>query len=394
MKVFVAGIGAISAIGLNTSSNFKKLKAKEHGICSLSQDIDPLLENLPIARILYSNSELASLSGTNPLWPRTALLSLSAATEAIRNSGLDINKYKTGFLSATTVGGMDLTEQFFAEYIHDSNAGNIDLLRTHACGKVSDIVAEKLGINSFVTTINTACSSSANSIILAARLIKEGTIDVAIAGGADALTSFTLNGFNTLLLLDTDLCRPFDANRKGLNLGEGAGYVVLVSEKLIEQGECKAMCELNGYANTTDSFHQTALSPNGDGPYRSMKQAIDMTNINISSIDYINLHGTATPNNDAAEGSAIVNLFGTDVSVSSTKSYTGHTLGASGGIEAVFSILALTNNTLLPNLRFQQIMPEANIGPALNAENKSMQHVLSNSFGFGGNCSSLLFSKV
>jgi 3-oxoacyl-(acyl-carrier-protein) synthase len=225
-------------------------------------------------------------------------------------------------------------------------------------------------------------------------LIQSGKLDLAIAGGADALTAFTLNGFNTLLLLDNELCRPFDANRKGLNLGEGAGYVLLISDKLVKDGVCKSLCKLTGYSNMSDGFHQTALSPNGDGPYSCMSNALKLANLQPENINYINLHGTATPNNDASEGNAIMRLFDNKIpALSSTKSFTGHTLGASGGIEAVFSILALMNNKILPNLRFNKLMTEVAVNPSTSPDSLQINHVLSNSFGFGGNCSSLIFSK-
>lgn len=393
MAVFVAGMGVITGLGMGVDENFSKLSSCLHGINNYASEIDPFLEGIPVAKIKKTNTELAEKYGVSHNWPLTALLSLVAVQEALASANIDISAHKSGFISATTVGGMDLTEEFFKKYIFDNQKGNKKLIRNHSCGSVTDLVASAIGVNSYVNTINTACSSSANSIILAARLIENGMLDIAIAGGADALTAFTLNGFNTLQLLDNDLCLSFDARRKGLNMGEGAGYIVLVSEKMIQEHKCNKLCKLSGFSNTTDAFHQTALSPTGDGPFRSMDQALKMAQLLPGQISYINLHGTATPNNDLAEGSAIVSLFGKDIPVSSTKSFTGHTLGASGGVEAVFSILSLTRNQLLPNLRFQEVMPETNLKPIIFPESKTLNHVLSNSFGFGGNCSSLIFSK-
>jgi 3-oxoacyl-(acyl-carrier-protein) synthase len=394
MKVYVAGLGVVSPLGIGVPDNLNSLRSKQHGIHSLSQELDPCLPGFPIARVNASNNDIASKLGVNPFMPRTALLSLLAASEAVEKTGIDIKKHRSGFFSATTVGGMDLTEQFFKSYIKNENHGQLRQVVNHECGKVTDLVAGILGVNSYVTTINTACSSSANSIMLATRLIKEGRLDVAIAGGADALTAYTLNGFNTLLLLDDELCKPFDAKRKGLNLGEGAGYVVLVSEELVSKYKCNTLCHVNGYANKSDAFHQTALSANGEGPYLAMSGAIKMSGLSVDKIDYINLHGTATPNNDSSEANAIKRIFEDNTpAVSSTKSYTGHTLGASGGIEAVYSILALSNNVVFPNLRFSEAMPEIPLTPAQDVLSREINNVMSNSFGFGGNCSSLLFSK-
>ena len=353
MKVYVAGLGAVSALGIGVESNYDALISKRHGINSLSNEIDPYLENFPIARLKVDNKELSAKVGVRSRIPRTALLSMLAASEALAHSGLSAQQYRSGFISATTVGGMDLTEQYFLSQHQGNSKLGIRNIRNHECGRTTHLAAEHLKVNSFVSTINTACSSSSNSIMLGARLIKENRLDIAIAGGADALTAFTLNGFNTLLLLDTDLCKPLDAQRKGLNLGEGAGYVVLVSEKLVHDGLVKPLALLSGYANTNDAYHQTALSPDGNGPFLSMSGALKVARVNPDQVDYINLHGTATPNNDASEGAAVSRLFQDRIpSVSSTKSYTGHTLGASGGIEAVFSVLAINRGVILPNLRY------------------------------------------
>jgi 3-oxoacyl-[acyl-carrier-protein] synthase-1 len=395
MTVYVAGSGLVSSLGIGVSRNYDALLSQSHGICSFSQELDPLLEGFPVARLRINNSELAESAGVSPHLPRTALLSLLATREAIAETGLDIRKYRSGFISATTVGGIDLTEQFFISYGKNKLGGNLNKIVNHECGRVTNLIAEIIEVNTYVSTISTACSSSANSIILAARLIKEGRLDIAVAGGADSLTAFTLNGFNSLLLLDSDLCIPFDAKRKGLNLGEGAGYVILVSERLVDSGVVSPTVILSGYSNVCDAFHQTAMSPEGKGPFLSMSGALRMAGIAPSAISYINAHGTATLNNDASEGNAVCRLFKNNLpALSSTKSYTGHTLGASGGIEAIFSILALTRGVAFPNLRFSEPIPELTLIPVTEVKHFQMDNVLSNSFGFGGNCSSLIFSKI
>jgi 3-oxoacyl-[acyl-carrier-protein] synthase I len=395
MKVYVAGCGMVSSLGIGVSGNLDALVAKRHGICSLSQEVDPLVEGFPVAKLKINNRNLSDMVEMNQHLPRTVFMSLLAINEAITQSEIDIRKFRSGFISATTVGGIDLTEQFFRDHSKARDKGNLRDIVNLECGRVTNLIADKIDANTYVSTLSTACSSSANSIILAARLLKAGRLDIAVAGGSDAITSFTLNGFNSLLLLDHDLCTPFDANRKGLNLGEGAGYLVLVSEKLVESGIITPLAELKGYSNSCDAFHQTAMSPEGKGPYMSMSGALNMGNILPEKVDYINAHGTATQNNDAAEGTAICRLFGNKIPpVSSTKSYTGHTLGASGAIEAIFSILAINNNVAFPNLRFMEKIPELTLIPVTEVKNINIDNVLTNSFGFGGNCSSMLFSKV
>jgi 3-oxoacyl-[acyl-carrier-protein] synthase-1 len=221
-------------------------------------------------------------------------------------------------------------------------------------------------------------------------------LDVVIAGGADALAKFTLNGFNSLMILDQEFCKPFDENRKGLNLGEGAGYVVLVSEKVAATLNKPVYCSLSGYCNANDAYHQTASSPDGTGSFLAMKGALEQSGLTAADISYINLHGTGTQNNDIAEGAAIKQLFAPHYpKMSSTKSFTGHTLGGCGGIEAVFSVLSIKHGITYPNLRFHTQMKELPFAPETSfSKNVPVQHVLSNSFGFGGNCSSLIFSTL
>ena len=319
-----------------------------------------------------------------------------AAKEALDYAAIqNFSSLRTGFISANTVGGMDKTEDFFGDFLANSQKGKLRDVVNHECGAVTEVVADYLGIKHYISTISTACSSSANAIFFGAKLIKQNMLDVVIAGGTDALTKFTLNGFNTLMILDQQYCKPFDEHRRGLNLGEGAGYVVLVSEKVAATLENKPTCALSGYCNANDAYHQTASSPDGTGSFLAMKGALDMSGLKAADIDYINLHGTGTQNNDIAEGTAIKRLFDPDYpKMSSTKSFTGHTLGASGGIEAVFSVLAIQHGIIYPNLRLETPMKELPFIPETRFFKESTdKSCVSNSFGFGGNCSSLIFSK-
>jgi 3-oxoacyl-[acyl-carrier-protein] synthase-1 len=290
---------------------------------------------------------------------------------------------------------MDNTENFFEDFLRDESSGDIEAVRYHECGKTTQLIADKIGNVDFISTINTACSSSVNAIIYGARLIAHGHLDVVIAGGADALCRFTLNGFNSLMILDKEQCRPFDASRAGLNLGEGAGFLVLVSEKVLRESGIESLGSVSGFGISSDAFHQTASSPEGIGSYLAMEKALKVAGLSTTAIDYINLHGTGTENNDLSEGTAVKRLFTSGLPrMSSTKSFTGHTLGASGGIEAVFSIVSLMKGMVFPNLRFENPIPEIGIAPQKNFESGlDFHHVMSNSFGFGGNCSSIIFSK-
>jgi len=396
-KVYIAGMGIISAIGNNIQECLAALEHEDAGIDNITYLKTIHANEIPVAEVKLNNEELAQRAGWSSKISRTALLSIIAAKEALTDAAIEnIGELKTGFLSANTVGGIDKSENFYHSYFKEGRIGDLHDIVNHECGAITELVADKLNIHSFVTTISTACSSSANSIMLAVRLIKAGMLDVAVAGGVDALVKFTLNGFNTLLILDNQYCKPFDENRNGLNLGEGAAYIVLVSERVASALKKELYGELKGYANANDAYHQTASSPDGKGSYLAMQGALDIANLKPEDIAYINLHGTGTFNNDLAEGTAIEKLFHPHYpKMSSTKSFTGHTLGASGGVEAVFSTLSVKHDLIFPNLRLQTPMKEF----PFTVERKFLReqyinNVLSNSFGFGGNCTSLIFSKV
>ncbi len=395
--VYIVGRGVISALGDDLCGNRQSLLQSQAGIKAITRLNTRYSEILPAAEVPYSNEKLAEMADMPVNTTRTALLSMIAAKEAFDSFNLpDKLNYRAGFISANTVGGMDKTEDFMKEFAVDTTKGKLHDVIHHDCGAATELVAEKLGITEVVTTISTACSSAANAMIYAARLIRNGYLDWAIAGGTDALSRFTINGFNSLMILDNELCRPFDDTRKGLNLGEGAGYVVLASEKIVALLAQQPTVKLSGFANANDAYHQTASSPEGRGNFDAMSGALAEAGLQPSDIDYINLHGTGTANNDSSEGIAISRLFGSDLPyLSSTKTYTGHTLAACGGIEAIYSTLAIEEGVVFPNLRFQHQMKELEFEPQTNLlEGKEIRHVLSNSFGFGGNCTSLIFSKV
>jgi len=243
-----------------------------------------------------------------------------------------------------------------------------------------------------VNTINTACSSSANAIMYGARLIKSGRAKRAIVGGVDCLAKFTINGFNSLHILSPEVCRPFDKDRQGLNLGEGAAYLILTGED--ELPDNQKSVELTGYCNSNDAYHPSSLSASGDGPFLAMQGALNLAGLTPANIDFINAHGTATENNDEVESLAMLKLFGNPPPFASTKSNVGHTLGAAGAIEAVFSILNLQHQELYPSLNCRQEILSSGLMPLGTYLQTPLKHIMSNSFGFGGNCTSLIFSKM
>lgn len=390
----MTGFGMISAIGKNTSETLDSLKSGRSGVGPIRILETIHREDIPAAEIPITNSELAQMAGLGEasLNTRTTLLGVIAALEAAGHAGVnqDEKRFRTGVISASTVGGMDQTEKHYRNYRLGPPYNNF--IFTHDCGDSTEKIAARLGLRGYITTISTACSSSANAIMTAARMIRHGMADRMIAGGTDALSKFTLNGFNTLMILDKKPCRPFDKTRAGLNLGEGAAYLVLESEESARGKE--VLAELTGFANANDAFHQTASSPEGHGPFLSMKGALEMAGLKPGQIGYVNAHGTGTDNNDLTEGIAIGRIFGKAIPpVSSTKPFTGHTLGAAGAVEAVISIMALRNQLIFPNLNFSEKVDELDFEPISHlAEANQLDHILSNSFGFGGNDASLIFS--
>jgi len=393
--VAVTGMGIISSIGNTVEENFQSLKSLKPGISRIKKIKTVHRDAIKVGEIDLTNDELIEFLDLpkDNNYSRTALLGEVAAVEAIKNANIsDINSYKTGLISSTSVGGMDMTEKHY--YSQFKETKNRKYIESHPAGDSTNKIASRLGISDFVTTISTACSSSANAIMMGARMIRSGKLDRVVVGGADCLSKFTINGFKTLMILSETDCKPFDENRTGLNLGEAAAYLVLESDRIVEQENKQVLAYVSGYANTNDAFHQTASSENGEGAFLAMTQALKEANLVAENIDYINAHGTATPNNDLSESRAIIRVFGDSLPyLSSTKAYTGHTLAAAAAIEAVYSILALRNDVILPNFNFKTAIEETSIVPVTKILNKKLQHVLSNSFGFGGNCSTIIFSK-
>ena len=290
---------------------------------------------------------------------------------------------------------MDKAEQYYDDFLqNDSRNAYIEL---NDCGACTEQIADFFGSRfTLVSTIVTACSSSANALMQGAELLRSGRADVVVAGGCECLSRYHVNGFNTLKILDPDVCRPFDRDRAGINLGEGAGYVVLETAEHARARGVRPIGRLSGAANACDAYHPTASSPDGLGPYLVMQQAVQDAGLTPDDIDYINAHGTGTPNNDLTEGLAAMRLFGDRVPpIASVKAYTGHTTSAAGSIEAIIALLAIEHQFLPVNLYFRNPIPEHNFRPLTDPQpTRPVRHILSNSFGFGGNDTALVLSAV
>ena len=395
LEIAITGIGAISAIGNNVDENLSSLLLKKTGIGKAKLLSSKHTETHLFGEVKLSDDEMKSgLGWKSDAVSRTTLLSAWAMKEAIEQSGITVDT-NVGLVSSTSVGGMDRSEGFFEPYYTEQDFTNVFVLGTHDCGTCTKQVAEHFGIAAYTATISTACSSAANAIAMGARLLRQGKLKRVVVGGTDGLCRFTTNGFNSLMILDTEWCKPFSANRAGLNLGEAAAYLVLESREDAEARGAEIHGLVTGWANTNDAFHQTASSPDGNGAFMAMTQALEKAGLQSSDISYINAHGTGTQNNDQSESIAIHRVFGAEKPpISSTKAFTGHTLAAAGAIEAVYSVLALKENKLFPNLNYQDPIEGNDWRPQLEVENAEINHVLSNSFGFGGNNSTVIFSKA
>jgi 3-oxoacyl-(acyl-carrier-protein) synthase len=388
-------MGVISAIGNSVAQNHEALKAATCGI-QYKLDLFPskYAGLLPFGQVPFSNDDLLkTLQVTDTGVTRTSLLALYALNEALANSGISsetIQSFDTALIGANTVGGMCLTDELYNDANQKTDGS--DYLGSYDCASVNMFLQKHFNINGIINTINTACSSSANAIMYGAMLMNNGYAKRAIVGGTDSLAKFTINGFNALHILSNEICTPFDEGRKGLNLGEGAAWLILEKEEDIKGR--KIYAELTGYANANDAYHPSSLSDEGDGPYLSMQGALKLANLSPDKIDFINAHGTGTENNDQVESRAMIRLFETAPAFASTKGNIGHTLGAAGAIEAVYSILSLLHQEVYPSLHFKTPIAAAGLTPVTAYKKMPVNHVMSNSFGFGGNCSSLIFSKA
>lgn len=397
-RLVITGAGVVSALGCGKAVSLDALRSCRCGIASVKY-LKGGPEGLPVGEVPLSNEEMAAKAGV-PLskaaqWPRTTLMSILALQEALSEAGISSRERLSSakkspeslsladipVIGGTTVGGMDVTERIYPR-----------VSALHSCGASTDLAVEFLGGAKFSTTLSTACSSATNAIIYGANLIRSGKFQRVVCGGSESLSAYHFHGFNSLMILDKEPCRPFDATRAGLNLGEGAAYLVLETEESALRRGVKPIAVLSGWGNACDAFHQTASSPDGEGAFLAMKKALEMAGLDVSAIDYINAHGTGTPNNDASESAAIRRIFGDNLPpVSSTKSFTGHTTSASGSIKAVFCLLALENGFVPRQLNWSAPDPSC-IVPQTEPLEKDLRHILCNAFGFGGNDSSIILS--
>lgn len=386
--IAITGAGAVCAIGLDTAEIARALAEGRSGIVQRQL---PHLPELHFGEVALSNAELAARLGLGEHGPRsrTALLALMAVKEAVAsNDNADM-----AVLSACTVGGMDISETLYDDW-RKERLEDARMALEHPVHAHTEAIARAIGSRAFTTTLSTACSSSANAIALGARLLQLGRAKRVLAGGADALCRFTIEGFRSLSAMDASACKPFSPERKGMNLGEGAAYLVLERLDDAQREGRTPLAILGGWSNRNDAHHATATSPEGRGPFLAMSDAIERAGLLPADIEHINAHGTATDNNDDTELRAMERLFAQVPPFTSTKALTGHTLAAAGALEAVIAIQCLRLG-LIPSAHTNTaVMPGHSAMPLAASQHRPLRNVLSNSFGFGGNCSSLLLMNA
>jgi 3-oxoacyl-(acyl-carrier-protein) synthase len=387
--VVVTGMGIVSAAGRGLDATTSALRDGRSGLGTLTLFDSPRCGHFPVAEV--ESTEL-DRSGQEP---RTLALGREALDQALQQAGLDsATRDGAGLSVGTCVAGMPETERAVAA-IHAEEPIDESVWGRHECGYTSHALAGEFELGGPVTTLSTACSSSAQAIGGAQEMLGLGALDVMVAGGTDALCRLTLNGFASLLNVSPDGCQPFDVARTGMSLGEGAAFLVFETLAHAKARGAEVLAVLLGHAHSCDAHHATAPHPDGDGAKAAMELALRAAKVLPSEVSYINAHGTGTVENDRAEGRAVRRLFGDrQPLLSSTKRVFGHTLGAAGAIEAVVSILALRGGFAPGTLGLYSADPECEVDLVAETRDAKLDVVLSNSFGFGGNNTSLCFQSA
>ena len=386
MNIFVAGYGAVCTAGNNIDEILKTFSEGDKTIPAKSKLLSTDIENpvFEIPSIPSKDNE-----------KRTYTLLKLALNEALNSLNTDLNKlneFKIGVCLGTSVACQLNDIEFMAEYM---NSGQLDTdsICNYLHGNLSTSIKKKYGFDGPDLTVVNACTSGSDSIGTAALWIRNGFCDIAIAGGADEINKVPLSGFGSLSNMSEEPCKPFDKNRSGLNIGEGAGIVIIASEKAISKLNLECKIELAAYAGATDAYHLTAPSPDGAGLEKAITKALQFADINKDAISFINAHGTATKDNDLVEGKVFNKVFGSDIKFLSTKGYTGHTLGAAGGIEAVFTIAALKERWIPASAGFREYDEEVGLSPVKTVTEITGNFAMSTSLAFGGNNSVLIFKR-
>ena len=402
-RIVISGLGTLNAIANNVPDFSRGLRAGVCGIAPLDLfDTEGFrcrnggqIRNFTARDYIPRDFSLKRMS-------RADQLSFAATLEALTDAGLyplpDYLPEEMGVIIGGGSGGLLEAEQYYGEFLKKEGRNfRFSQLASVYCASSADRIASNLGLGGPKATFMTACSAGATAIGYARDLILNGQAAIMLAGGVEPMCRITYAAFNALKSVDPDVCRPFDKNRAGLSLGEAAAIMVLEPlDAAINRG-ARIYGEILGYGVTCDSFHMTAPDEKASGAVRSMQAALKDSGLSIEDIDYINAHGTATPVNDIMETKAIKEVFGKraySIPVSSTKSMHAHTLGASGALEGIVSVLALQHGFIPPTINYQDRDPDCDLDYVTAGSRKAnLRTVLSNSFAFGGNNTTVIFGK-
>lgn len=389
VRICVTGLGVVTSLGVGVGETWRRLVSGERGL----RHVD----------LFDSTDQRGSLVGQvcgidvppsekGIVWSRTAAFAELAAREAI--AGLGSKRGRLGLIVGGTTGGMLENELPIAAMYPDASNAHPDLARrSHPLSATVDALVFSMGPFARARTVSSACSGGASAVVIGASWLLAGEIDHVLVGGAEALCRLTLTGFNALGVVDPEPCRPFDRTRRGLNLGEGAGFLLLEREETARARKAHIIADLAGWALGSEAHHVTNPEPSGETAARVMSAALERADIAPSQVDWVSAHGTGTPLNDKTESTAILRAIGEHVWVSSNKAQIGHTLGAAGAIEAALAVLAIDRETCPPNVGLTDLDPECPVRILREARRGQIRVCISNAFGFGGMDSTLVFTR-
>lgn len=396
VRIWVTGAGLVTALGTSTQVIWERLLAGERGLSRVD-----LFDVANQRAVIAGAVQGISLPERGREWSRTSAFALAAATEALVQAGLDTRSSRVGIVIGSTTGGMFETEAYLAKlhaepHTREGQKALVQML-SHPLSSVGDCLAERLGPFARVRTLCSACSSGANAFLVGALWLLEGKVDAVLAGGTDGLCRLTLSGFNALVAVDPEPCRPFDRERKGLNLGEGAGFAVLERATRARGRGKDPIAELAGWAAGAEAHHITNPEPTGRAAAGLLRKALQRANLSPRDIDYVNAHGTGTPLNDPMEARALCDAFREEIHripVSSSKGQLGHTLGAAGAVEAIVTALSVHHQALPPTSGLLEPDPACPLVHVMGKGRRArVRAAVSNSFGFGGMDSVLVLTE-
>jgi len=385
--VLITGMGVVSAAGMDVDSSMESMFNGRRNLSPLS------LFDSPLKFPVYEVDHPALLIKTDEM--RTLQLLHIAVEEALSNAQLEysenIGTKRVGVCFGTSVA-CQLNDLEFYQTFRAQNEAPLRAVDKWLNGNLAEAVAKKIGSNGPAVQIVNACSSGTDAIGVALEWLRADICDVVIAGGADELSRIPVCGFNALGIVSDEPCAPFDAARKGLNLGEGAGVLIMERRDSAFARGVKSNLKVCGYGTCADAYHLTAPHPEGDGLRRAVSMALHEAKIDPTQISFVNAHGTSTRDNDLVEGRLLKDVFGNSIKVHSTKGYTGHTLGAAGGIEAVFAATCLQRGSIPPSAGFKNFDSEIGLAPVSEVTSINGRYALSTSLAFGGNNSALIIA--